>query len=235
MRYRLIISVIVTVTVGCAGFAPATVATRAQSDDFPRTVIDDTGTPVTISARPVIVAVIGVDPALSLIVAPGSLREISPTAAPVSGRWDGVGLLVLPELHAAAYPALVDAADAAGVPVYRTRPINGLEAWRARIAALGQATGREDRATAVLNRLEHRLQAVQARVGHREPVRALVLTPERYTFGRHTLITDLIAAAGGMNLAAGAGYDDYRQIEGMMTTARSMMRRSAPWHQTSCS
>ena len=43
--------------------------------------------------------------------------------------------------------------------------------------------------------------------------RVLVLTPEGYTFGQNTLLTDLIAQAGGINAAAEAGYADYRQID----------------------
>ncbi|GIV81926.1 MAG: hypothetical protein KatS3mg051_1280 [Anaerolineae bacterium] len=39
-----------------------------------------------------------------------------------------------------------------------------------------------------------------------------MLTPERYTFGQGTLISDLIAAAGGINVAAAAGYGDIRQL-----------------------
>ena len=57
------------------------------------------------------------------------------------------------------------------------------------------------------------MSALDAALDGRPVIRALVLTPERYTFGRGTLVGDLIAAAGGVNVAAQAGYDDIRQMD----------------------
>jgi ABC-type Fe3+-hydroxamate transport system substrate-binding protein len=181
---------------------------RAQ-DGFPRTVTDATGTPVTIPARPQWVAVLGNDPALALVLPPDARQPIDPARAP---DWDGVGLLVLPDLYAAAYPALVEAAQAAGVPVFRTALVTSLDDWRAALDRLGRATGREVRAAAVRARLEARLDALTFLLADRPPVRAFVLTPEGYTFGAGTLITDLLAAAGAVNVAA-ADFADFRQID----------------------
>jgi iron complex transport system substrate-binding protein len=186
---------------------------QAQGGDFPRTVIDGTGAAVTIPARPPIVAAIGSHPALEQVVPAAELRQMDATTVPGSAAWAGIGLLVVPELYAAAYPALIAAARAAGVPVFLTVPITNLPGWRASIERFGQATGREVRASAAIRCLDLQLTIIQALVQGRPPVRALVLTPEGYTFGRGTLITDLLNAAGGMNAAAEAGFDDFRQVD----------------------
>lgn len=185
---------------------------RAQADPFPRTVTDAAGHTLTIPVRPALVAVVGDDPALAQVVEGEALRALSvpPPGAP---PWDGIGLLVIPDLYATAYPALVASAEAAGVPVFVTTPLASLDAYRERVTALGRATGRDARATALLTRLGRRMSALGAALEGHPAARALVLTPERYTFGRGTLVGDLIAAAGGVNVAAEAGYDDIRQMD----------------------
>ncbi len=184
---------------------------RAQGDPFPRTVVDDTGQAVTVPARPTTVVTVGETPALAQIVEAEALRPL-PVPPPDALAWEGVGLLVIPHLHAIAYPALVKSAQDAGVSVFTTALLPSLEAYRAHITALGRATGRDERAAAALGRLDRRIAALQTRLKGVGPVRVLVLTPERYTFGQGTLISDLIAAAGGVNVAAGAGYGDIRQL-----------------------
>jgi len=185
---------------------------RAQADPFPRTVTDAAGRTLTIPARPETVAVVGDDPALAQVVEGETLRAL-PVPPPDAPPWDGIGLLVIPDLYATAYPALVLSAEAAGVPVFVTTPLASLDAYRERVTALGRATGRDMRAAALLTRLERRMSALDAALDGRPLTRALVLTPERYTFGRGTLVGDLIAAAGGVNIAAEAGYDDIRQMD----------------------
>ncbi|MBP8974958.1 MAG: ABC transporter substrate-binding protein [Anaerolineae bacterium] len=184
----------------------------AQADPFPRTVTDAAGRPLTIPARPALVAVVGDDPALAQVVEDAALRAL-PVPPPDAPPWDEIGLLVIPDLYAAAYPALVASAEVAGVPVFVTTPLASLDAYRERVTALGRATGRDGRAAALLARLNGRVAALQTSLGNASPARALVLTPERYTFGRGTLVGDLIAAAGGVNVAAQAGYDDIRQMD----------------------
>lgn len=184
---------------------------HAQGDPFPRTVIDGTGRAVAVPTQPALVAVVGDDPVLAHLVEGEALRRlpVPPLDAPA---WDRIGLLAIPDLYAAAYPALVQSAQEAGVPVFVTTPLASLDAYRAHVIALGRATGRDDRAAALLARLDRRMAALRVRLDNAPPVRALVLTPERYTFGQGALITDLIAAAGGINVAAEAGYGDIRQL-----------------------
>jgi ABC-type Fe3+-hydroxamate transport system substrate-binding protein len=182
---------------------------HAQDTGYPRTVIDGTGAAVTIPARPQIVATTARDPILARLLPAERLRFITPSTA----GWADVGLLVIPAGDAAAYPALIESAETAGIPVYRTAVIASLDGWRAAVTQIGLATACEDRAAHWIARLDHRLAVLQANVSRNPPTRVLVLTPEGYTFGQDTLITDLIEAAGGINTAAAAGYGDFRQID----------------------
>jgi ABC-type Fe3+-hydroxamate transport system substrate-binding protein len=181
----------------------ATAPASAQTD-FPRTVIDRSGASVTIPARPAVVAVIGSDPILTRLLSATDLRAVDPERADLSG----VGLLVTPTLYAAAYPALI---NSAGVPVFRTAAWTSLQDWRETVIALGRATGRDTEAAALANRLDRRLRWLDKRLRAVPPVRALILTPEGYTFGAKTFIDDLVAAADGINVAA--DYADFRQID----------------------
>jgi ABC-type Fe3+-hydroxamate transport system substrate-binding protein len=180
---------------------------RAQGEDFPRTVIDATGAAVIIPVRPAIIATTGSDPFRALLLPPERIRRVTPTAA----DWADVGLLVIPSGYAAAYPALIESAEAAGVPVYRTALSGSLAGWRETARQLGHATGSDDQAIRLIARLDHRLAAVQTKLSGCPPAQVLILTPEGYTFGQGTLITELIEAAGGINVAA--SYADFRQID----------------------
>lgn len=180
---------------------------------FPRTVTDSAGRRVLIPQRPLIIAALGDAPELRTVVEPLALRRADPLSDPARLDWSGVGLLVLSDLYAAIAPAWLEAAAARGVPVFEVSAINSLDEWRAVVEALGCATGRDDRAAAALRRLESRLARLAERVALQAPKRVLVLTPEGYTFGQGTLITDLLAAIGGVNVAAEAGFEDYRQID----------------------
>ena len=186
---------------------------HAQTDDFPRTVRDLTGLAVVIPTRAAHVIVIGSDPALAHVVTPHELSVITRTSDPAATDWTGVGLLVIPAGDALAFPGWSAAADAAGVPIFRTIPITDLAQWRTALTQFGAATGRDARAAAAIAHLDARLSAIAARVGQRAPVHVLIVTPEGYTFGRNTMITALLGAAGGINAAADAGYADFRQID----------------------
>lgn len=195
-------------------------------DGFPRTVIDASGAPVTIPARPARIAVRGGVPVP--IIPPEALHPLEPYSTP---DWTGIGLLVLSTLDAAADPALVESARAAGVPVFQAAPVTSLDGWRDTVDRLGRAAGREERAGTLLARLDTRIAALRALLAAQPPRRVLVLTPEGYTFGAGTLITDLIAAAGGINAAAGAGYADFRQVDdaAIRTLAPDVIVLSPAW------
>ena len=187
---------------------------HAQTPDaFPRTVTDGAGRRVTVSRPPSVIALLGDAPEVATVVEPAALRRGDPLADPHAFDWSGVGLVVLSDLYAAINPAWAEAADSRDIPVFLLSETAGLDDWRATIEALGQATGRDDRASAALVRLENRLNRLAVRVASRPIRRALVLSPEGYTFGQNTLIGDLLAAVSARNVAADAGFEDYRQID----------------------
>jgi ABC-type Fe3+-hydroxamate transport system substrate-binding protein len=185
---------------------------RAQ-DTFPREVRDPSGATVTVPARPSIVAVVGDTALLQLLLPADAIRPVDPTADLTTLDWTDIGLFVIPDLYAAAYPDLFQAAQDRAVPVFQTIAISSLYGWRTTLTSLGQATGHEDAAAGVLARLDRRLDAVQQATAGREPVHILALTPEGYTFGEASLFTELVEAADGLNVAATARIDDFRQVD----------------------
>jgi iron complex transport system substrate-binding protein len=162
----------------------------------------------------VIIAVLGRDPVAEWVLPPGEVRVIDPAVEtdPAIVDWSGIGLLVAPEFFAAVYPAIIESAESASVPVFRTASITSLALWRETALRLGVAAGRDERVFDLMLHLDRRLASIRARVGHQDPARVLVLTPEGYTFGVEAWITELIGAAGGINVAAEAGFADYRQV-----------------------
>ncbi len=202
----------------------------AQDDGFPRAVIDAAGREVIIPTLPERIAAVGDYPALALVVPEGQIVPVDPAvdAADRAARSD---LLILTDLAAASYPDLVAAADDAGVPVFEVGAVNGLAAWRDAVERLGMATGQDLRAAQVLARLDHRLDVIRRAVMPDAITRVLALTPEAYTFGEQTIFSDLAAAAGGINVAAAAGYDDYRQVddEAIRTLAPDVIVLAGAW------
>ncbi len=166
-----------------------------------------------VPARPGAVALVGDAPELRAVIESHALRQADPLDSPAALDWSGVGLLVLSDLHAAINPAWAGAAAGRDIPVFLLSAISSLDDWRAAVDSLGRATGRDEQATAALRHLETRLTRLADRLAAQPHRRALVLSPEGYTFGQGTLITDLLNAIGARNVAADAGFADYRQVD----------------------
>ena len=96
-----------------------------------------------------------------------------------------------------------------GIPVYLVDPITVGDVLRL-VSELGQLTGHRDGATAVEKDLGRRIAAVRERVAGRPHPRVLyVLWPEPLIVpGKGSLVTELIALAGGASVTAdqGQGY-----------------------------
>lgn len=209
--WRVLVSVLVA-----ALLVTGVPASAQDGDPFPRTVTDATGARIVIPAYPARVALLGTVPALAQIVPPGDLLALDAAREPDAALWDGVGLLVLPVFYASAYPAWVASAAAAGVPVVQVESITSLGAWRDWLIQAGIITGRERSAQRAIRRLDTALWLARMIGAQGSAPRVLVLTPEGYTVGQGALLTELIAHAGGVNAAAAAGYDDYRQLTGAL-------------------
>lgn len=106
-----------------------------------------------------------------------------------------------------------DAARAAGIPVYTVQRHTSVSNILGNIAALAKLTDTQTIGERWIDAIQTGLTRIQA-THHQSPrTRVLILTPEGYTQGQGTLITELIGVAGGVNVAAEAGIPDARQIE----------------------
>ena len=92
--------------------------------------------------------------------------------------------------------------EALGVPVFTLPPAASLDDALDQIRALGDAIGEPERASALAGDIAARLAALPPSADDSRRPGALVLQPNGYTTGRHTLANDILVAAGYRNLAA---------------------------------
>ena len=96
----------------------------------------------------------------------------------------------------------VEAMERLGIAVYVSHADTLADIYRD-ITGIGAAAGAEEGARAVVRRMEGEVAAIRARVAGTRPVRALVVvgTDPLIVAGARSHIGDLIAAAGGKNVA----------------------------------
>ena len=108
--------------------------------------------------------------------------------------------------------------EALGLPVAVVEPID-LEEVFAGIGLVGRLTGEEARATALVCDLLARVDAITERIaGAPRPRVFFELSPELHTAGPGSFVGDLIARAGGDNIAAGAG-EEWPQLDAEVLVA----------------
>lgn len=210
-------------------------AVTAQEGAWPRTLIDGLGAEVTISAPPqrivslslgadeVLLPMIGaerfvavtqfaLDPAISNVAllaaqVPNTIAAASDTELIISLQPDMVFVASFTE-----QPVIQQLRDA-GLTVYATSYPVGLDAVRDNIRLLGQAVGEEEAAEALIAEMKAEIEAVTQAVGAPEmAVRALYLTPGNYTSGVNSTISEIITTAGGVDVAAAAGVDQFSPV-----------------------
>jgi len=186
------------------------------------TVVDHTGRAVTLTAAPrrIVSLVPGVTEILFAIGAQDLLVGVTDFCdyPPEARRKARVGDMLAPNLESLVTlrPDVVvatrsgnreetfDQLKRLGLPVYLVdEPPSIAEVMRL-VGSLGQLTGRTDAAAAVTAGLARRITAVQERVAGRPHPRVLyVLWPEPLIVpGRGSLVTELIASAGGESVTA---------------------------------
>ncbi len=194
---------------------------------FPRTVRDARGVAVTLRAEPR--RIVSLAPGTTeMLFALGLGRSVvgdtvycnyPPAALKIAKIGD---VSVNYEAVLARHPDLVVASDAnraaaarltqMGLPVLTIAPTS-FTATEAGLRLLGQATGRERQAQAVIGQMEAKRRAAAALAAHdprRPRVLAVVGLNPLWTAGSGTFIGDLLARAGGVNAAASvAGYAPY--------------------------
>lgn len=152
------------------------------------------------------------------------LRALQPAGAPtlytvMVAQPGGVGRLLAQRLPTAlivpeSWSDQTDqqAARAARIPIITVQRHTTVHAMLDNLTVLGRLVGREPAALALRDQIVAGQRAVQASVRGLPLTQVLVLTPEGYTQGQGTLLTELIALAGGVNVAAAAGIPEARQI-----------------------
>jgi iron complex transport system substrate-binding protein len=208
---------------------------------FPRTVIDGLGREVVIETPPQRIAsvTLGSDEILLDLVGPERLLGVSyfaenPAVSNITDRLDGIvysdlsgnperlisldaDLVIMANYND---PAALDQLLDADVPVFVLADFNTLDDIRTNIRLLGQATGTEARAEAMIRRMETQLAAVRAKVADQEPVRVLYYEPGGVTYGPGSTVDEIITLAGGVNVIAEAGMGPYPliSVEYILTT-----------------
>ena len=201
---------------------------------FPRTVVDGLGREVTLDAPPQRIASVslGADEILLPLVGPERLLGVSymaanPAISNVADALEGVprtDLIGDPELLIsldadlvilAAYnnPAALDQLLDADVPVFVLADFNTLDDIRANIRLLGEVTGAELRAEALIAQMDARLEAVARAVEGQPPVRVLFYEPGGITYGPGSTVDQIITLAGGVNVAAEAELGPYPLVD----------------------
>ncbi len=192
------------------------------------TVVDQTGHTVTLTAAPrrIVSLVPGVTEILFAIGAQDALVGVTDFCdyPPEARRKARVGDMLAPNLETlvSLRPDLVvatrsgnreetfDQLKRLGLPVYLVDEPPSIADVLRLVGGLGQLTGRRDAAAAVAAGLERRITAVRERVAGRSHPRVLyVLWPEPLIVpGRGSLVSELIASAGGESVTAdqGQGY-----------------------------
>jgi iron complex transport system substrate-binding protein len=200
---------------------------------FPRTVTDGLGREVVISSSPQRIAsvTLGSDEILLDLVGLGRLLGVSyfakdPAISNITDRLDGIQYTDLsgnPErlisvnadlVIMAKYndPAALNQLLEADVPVFVLADFNTIDDIRANIRLLGQVTGTEVRAEAMINQMDARLAAVHEKVKDQTPVRVLYYEPGGVTYGPGSTVDEIITLAGGINVIGEADLGPYPLI-----------------------
>ncbi|MFO7323990.1 MAG: ABC transporter substrate-binding protein [Chloroflexota bacterium] len=208
----------------------AVVPARAQEGDWPRTLTDGLGTDVTIEAPPqrIVSLSLAVDETLLPVLGPErfaavtafaqdpAISNVAVLASEVENAIvssDDVEQIISLEpdlVFVASFtaPETIQQLRDAGLTVFATAYAVGFDPVRENIRLLGRATGAEAALEAEIERMDQAIESVQQAVGDvDQPVRALYLTPGNYTSGVDSTIAEIIAAAGGVDVAAEMGID----------------------------
>lgn len=87
--------------------------------------------------------------------------------------------------------------DERGIPVFVTNP-KTLEDVLKNLRQLGELLGTKEKAEALVRDLQNRISNVENRIKNETPVRVFVqISPEPFTVGRDSFVTDLVKRAGG--------------------------------------
>ncbi len=197
---------------------------------FPRTVVDGLDREVVIETPPRRIASVTLasDEILLELVGPERLYGVTflandPTISNIADQLSGVArtdLIGNPELLISldadlvvlttfSNPAALDQLLDADVPLLVLDGFNTLDDIRSNIRLLGQATGEEARAEAMITQLDTVLETVQLIVADYDAPRVLYYEPGGITYGPGSTVDAIITMAGGHNVVAEADLGAY--------------------------
>ncbi len=207
-------------------------AAAQEGDGWPRAVIDAAGNTVTLDAPPQRIASITIasDEILLSLIAPERLIGVTSMATDpgISNVAAGAAsvphrVTADPELLISLEPdlvivatwtdgAVVDQLRDAGLTVFLMPSPVGFTPIQEAVALLGELVGADDEAAALITAMDAELNAIAAATQGADPARVLYLTPGNYTSGQPSTIAEIIAAAGGIDLAAAAGVSQFEPL-----------------------
>jgi ABC-type Fe3+-hydroxamate transport system substrate-binding protein len=150
-------------------------------------------------------------PILSVLIGKQSIVEIQPGELANTVVHLPISALILPEDWADDVDQKY--ARSHGIAVVTVRRHNRIAHLWSNIETLGALTNKRQVASEWQWALRLKLERIERQFRQYPPVRVLILSPEGYTQGQDALITELIAIAGGINVAASAGIPEARQVE----------------------
>lgn len=206
-----------------------------DTGEWPRTLVDGLGTEVTLEAAPqnIVSLSLGVDEILLPLLGPDRFAAVTALSQDpgisnvvtianqventIVSAQDTEQIIALePDIVFAATftaPEVLQQLRDAGLTVFATDYSVGFDAIRENIRLLGQVVGDEDGAEALIASMDADIASVQQAVGAPElATRALFLTPGFYTSGTNSTIEEVITAAGGVDIAAAAGTDQFAAL-----------------------
>jgi iron complex transport system substrate-binding protein len=209
-------------------------AADAKGSSFPRQVRDGSGQPVTIEARPkrIVSQTLGTDEILLAICSPERIvglgkfaldpkysnvvEQARAAGSPVVQNTEEI-LQLKPDLvFVASYSRaeIVEQLQSAGARVFRLANFDSIEHIEQHIRVIGQATGDDERAEALVAQMERELEAIRARVpaaGNKRP-RVMSYSPSGSTAGANTLFDDILHTVGATNVVAENGVEGFRKV-----------------------
>jgi len=229
-RYRLIALVVLTLTLILAGCAPATPTEEVAptEEPFSVSVVDGLGNEVALNAKPqrIVSMTLASDEILLDLVGPERLIAVTYLAADAttSNIAERPELAQIPnviqpnpspEQIIALEPDLVFVAtftDAtviqqlrdAGLSVFAVGFFTSIDAMQQNILTIGELVGEPQKAAAMVDEMNARLQAVAEAIAGaaEEKPSVLYLASDGWVAGSGTTVDDIITHAGGVNAAA---------------------------------
>lgn len=218
--------------------APTRQTTRREQatgrSEFPRTATDASGADLTLPAPPLRIAsqALATDHLLFATVPHERMVAVSKFAAdssysniagivrqlPVEIATDAEAVLRLsPDLFFVSHRARADHVDllrAAGTPVFRVRTLfENLEQVKEALRLIGYLTGEDEAAAVKIAWIEEQVRAARSLRPHGAPkLRVLVLTAFSYSYGKGSLLEDMIEKLGEINVGSEQGLSSYEKI-----------------------